>query len=405
MLPTVSLPALRQLSLVVALVVPLSAVPHSLFAQLADTPAPLHVVRAFPNLRLERPIVLTHPGDGTDRIVVASQLGKIHIFGNRSAVTEDDLEVFLDIESKVVYTKEENEEGLLGLAFHPRFKQNGEFFVYYTKKDAPEHTSVVSRFRATKPSSNQADSGYEEELLRIPQPFWNHNGGGLAFGPDGHLYVALGDGGKRDDPFGNGQNTETLLGSILRIDVDNKDPGLNYAIPKDNPFYNKPHARPEIFAYGFRNVWGMSFDSLTGSLWAADVGQDLWEEINIVTNGGNYGWNLREANHRFGKEGADPGPEFVEPVWEYHHDYGKSITGGVVYRGKKTPFLTGMYLYADYISGRVWALQYDEKKKQFLANYAIKSESMPYISFGVDIHNEPYITDSFGQIWTIAPSH
>jgi quinoprotein glucose dehydrogenase len=320
-------------------------------------------------------------------------------------VTEENLKLFCDLEPQVVYTKEENEEGLLGLAFHPKFRENGEFFVYYTKKDAPPHTSVVSRFRTSKESPDTADPATEEELMRIPQPFWNHNGGGLAFGPDGYLYIALGDGGKRDDPFGHGQNLETLLGSILRIDVNKKDPGRNYAIPRDNPFVNRAKAAPEIYAYGFRNVWGMSFDKVTGSLWAADVGQDLWEEIDIVVKGGNYGWNLREAAHKFGKNGSEPDENLIDPVWEYHHDVGKSITGGVVYRGKKTPYFVGCYFYADYITGRVWALKYDEQQRQFIANYSLKSDLMPYIAFGTDIHDEIYLTDAFGQIWMIAPAN
>lgn len=374
-------------------------------AQLADTPSRYQVVRAFPNLRLNRPIVLTHPGDGTDRLVVASQLGKIQIMPNKQDVTEENLKLFCDLESQLVYTKEENEEGLLGLAFHPKFRENGEFFVHYTRKDAPPHTSVVSRFRTSKESPDTADPATEEELIRIPQPFWNHNGGGLAFGPDGYLYIALGDGGKRDDPFGNGQNLETLLGSILRIDVNRKDAGKNYAIPRDNPFVNRTKAAPEIYAYGFRNVWGMSFDKVTGSLWVADVGQDLWEEIDIVTKGGNYGWNLREAAHKFGKKGSEPDENLIDPVWEYHHEVGKSITGGVVYRGKKTPFFVGCYFYADYITGRVWALKYDEQQRQFIANYSLKADLMPYIAFGTDMHDEVYLTDAFGQFWMIAPAN
>ncbi len=288
---------------------------------------------------------------------------------------------------------------MLGVAFHPQFKQNGQFFLYYTTRKAP-HTSVVSRFRTLAGDPTKADPQSEEELLRIPQPYWNHNGGGLAFGPDGHLYIALGDGGFKDDPHGNGQNLETLLGSILRIDVNRKDPGRNYAIPPDNPFVGRPKAQPEIFAYGFRNVWGMSFDPATGVLWAADVGQDLWEEIDLVVKGGNYGWKLREGFHKF-KDGADPRPDLIEPIWEYHHDIGKSITGGVVYRGKKWPELVGCYLYADYVTNKVWALRYDPQQRKVVANYSLQDAKMPIISFGVDGEGEVYLTDSFGQLWTI----
>ena len=245
---------------------------------------------AFPNLRIARPIVVTHAGDGSNRIFVASQLGSVHVFDKNSEVEEAD--VFFDHEEQVTYKDKENEEGLLGFAMHPNYKENGEFFLFYTTSDA-EHTGRES-ISVSKDDPNKADSTYEEELIRIPQPFWNHNGGTLAFGPDGYLYIALGDGGKGGDPLKNGQNLSTLNGSILRIDVDNKDEGKNYAIPKSNPFIKTKDAKPEIYAYGFRNVWRLSFDRVTGTFYAADVGQKLWEEINIVKRGGNYGWNLRE---------------------------------------------------------------------------------------------------------------
>ncbi len=366
---------------------------------LPDTPTSLKQVRAFPNLRFRRPIVLTHAPDGSDRVFVASQLGAIQMFPNDPDVKETQVSTFIDLEDRVIYKDKENEEGLLGLVFHPKFKENGQFFVYYTTRSAP-HTSVVSRFRTVPGDLTKGDPASEEELLRIPQPYWNHNGGGLAIGPDGYLYIALGDGGFKDDPHGHGQNLETLLGSILRIDVNRKDAGKNYAIPADNPFRETPKAQPEIYAYGFRNVWGMAFDSATGLLWAADVGQDLWEEIDIVVKGGNYGWKLREATHKF-KDGSDARPDLVEPVWEYHHDIGKSITGGFVYRGKNLPDLVGCYLYADYVSGKVWALKLDEKTRKPIANYAIQDTKMPIIAFGADSRGEAYLTDSFGQIWTI----
>ena len=170
--------------------------------------------------------------------------------------------------------------------------------------------------------------------MRIKQPFWNHNGGTMVFGPDGYLYIGLGDGGAFNDPQMNGQNVQTLLGSILRIDVDHKDEKLNYAIPHDNPFVGEARfAREEVYAYGLRNVWRISFDRENGQLWAADVGQDTWEEINLIRKGGNYGWNLREGRHKFGPAGSEPRADLIEPIWEYHHDIGKSITGGNVYRG------------------------------------------------------------------------
>ncbi|MBC8357254.1 MAG: PQQ-dependent sugar dehydrogenase [Planctomycetes bacterium] len=370
-------------------------------AEVDESALSLKVDRAFPSLRLRRPVVITNAGDGSNRMFFATQQGVIHVIPNDSSVEKT--ATFLDIESQVVYNDKENEEGMLGLAFHPAYEQNGEFFVYYTTTDAP-HTSVVSRFRVSKHNPNQADPESEEELLRVKQPYWNHNGGALAFGPGGYLYIALGDGGSGNDPHGNGQNLETLLASILRINVDRKDEGKNYSIPKDNPFVRRERARSEIWAYGLRNVWGMSFDRETGQLWAADVGQKLWEEINLITRGGNYGWNLREAKHKFGNNGSEASDELIDPIWEYHHEIGKSITGGSVYRGKKLPDLVGAYLYADYVSGRVWALRYDQAQKKVVANHSIPAKSMPICAFGEDEQGEIYFTDSFGFIYQLAPS-
>lgn len=362
--------------------------------QLDESPLAIETERAFPELTFERPIVLTHGGDGTNRVYVASQLGRVFVFPNDQEAAK--AEVFLDIHDRVQYKDSENEEGFLGMAFHPRFKQNGELFVYYTTTDAP-HTSVISRFRRDK--GKQIDPSSEEELLRIPQPFWNHNGGTLAFGPDGMLYIGLGDGGRANDPFGHGQNLKTLLGAILRIDVDHHDKGKMYAVPKDNPFLDYPHAAPEIWAYGVRNIWRMSFDRETGRLWAADVGQDLWEEIDLIEKGGNYGWNLREGAHPFGIGGVQlPREDIVEPIHEYHHEIGKSITGGYVYRGKRLPALQGAYLYADYVTGKIWALRYDEDRKRTVANHPLTSPNLPVMSFGEDEMGELYFMTPTGSL-------
>ena len=370
------------------------------------SPLPLKVERAFPEIRPRRPVVMTTADDGTDRLFMVTQQGVVQFIPNRQDVTEDDIQVYLDIESKVVYDDRKNEEGLLGLAFHPKYKSNGEFFVYYTTTDEPL-TSVISRFRVSKDDPNKADPNSEEEIMRIKQPFWNHNGGTIAFGTDGYLYIGLGDGGAFNDPQMNGQNVQSLLGSILRIDVDKKDEGKNYSIPKDNPFYGHPRlARGEIFAYGFRNVWRMSFDRKNGALWAADVGQDLWEEINIVLSGGNYGWNLREGNHKFGLVGAEAQDDLIDPIWEYDHEVGKSITGGCVYRGQLLPQLDGYYIYADYVSGKVWGLKYDYDQKRVVANREISTASIeggnvPVITFGQDHQGEVYLSDAFGRIFRI----
>ena len=370
--------------------------------QVKTTLLPIEAKVAFPKLKWTgwqsvsdagkvqelRPIVLTHAGDGSRRIFVALQRGVIHVFPNDQSAVKT--KVFLDLHKKVVYKDKENEEGLLGFCFHPNFKKNGQFFLYYTTTDAP-HTSVVSRFRVFKNHPNVADPDSEEEIFRIKQPFWNHNGGTIVFGPDGYLYIALGDGGSANDPHGNGQNLKTLLGSILRIDVDRQDGRRKYAIPKDNPFVGRKDARAEIYAYGLRNVWRMSFDRKTGMLWAGDVGQKIWEEIDIIVKGGNYGWSVREAFHPFGPKGVGPRPELIDPIWEYHHDVGKSITGGNVYRGKRLKkVLGGAYLYADYVSGKIWALRYNAKKKTVTANRPIPGNKMPVITFGEDQQGDTY---------------
>ena len=367
--------------------------------KLDERPLPITAERAFANLDFVRPIILTHAGDGTNRVFVASQLGKVYVFANDQNVER--AELFFDLEDKVSYKDTQNEEGFLGLAFHPKFKENRELFVYYSTSETPL-MSVISRFKANK-DGTRVDPKTEEEILRIPQPFWNHNGGTIAFGPDGYLYVALGDGGKANDPFGNGQNLKTLLGSILRIDVDHKAEGKNYAIPKDNPFLDYPGAQGEIWAYGVRNIWRMSFDRQTGVCWAADVGQDIWEEIDIIVRGGNYGWNLREAKHPFGAGGLQaPRADIIEPIFEYHHDVGKSITGGFVYRGRRLPELAGAYLYADYVTGKLYALRYDFDQREVTANQPIGGNVLPVLSFGEDETGEVYFMTTQGFIQRFA---
>ncbi|MCC7476415.1 MAG: PQQ-dependent sugar dehydrogenase [Pirellulales bacterium] len=386
-------------------------------AELDERPLNIRIVPAFPSLQWPewlteantgkpkdpRPVLLLGAGDGTNRVFAVSQYGTVHVWPNRADA--DRMQTFLDIRSRVQYDDRTNEEGLLGLAFHPKYKANREFFVCYTAKPTKQypHLSVISRFLASADDPNRADPKSEEVLLRIPQPYWNHNGGTIVFGPDGYLYVGLGDGGKRDDPHGNGQNLKTLLGSILRIDVDHQDPGLAYAIPKDNPFVDRgQNARGEIWACGIRNVWRIAFDRKTGDLWAGEVGQDTWEEIDIITRGGNYGWNLREATHKFGPQGSNPRSDLIEPIWEYHHDVGKSITGGNVYRGKQVSELAGAYLYADYVTGQIWALWYDSKNKQVTANRTILPKGEPVLSFGEDDAGETYFVTQSGGMFKFA---
>lgn len=352
-------------------------------ASLDTKPMPVKVVDAYPNLRVDRPIVLTGAGDGSGRLFIAGQRGKV-FFIDASDQNVERPTLFADLSKRVSYKDRENEEGLLGLAFHPHFKTNGYLFVYYTTRARP-HTSVISRFSAT--DGKKVDLASEIKLLEIQQPFWNHNGGTIVFGPDGYLYIALGDGGKANDPLRSGQDVSTLLGSILRIDVDKTTGEMPYAIPDDNPLVGKANARPEIYASGIRNIWRMAFDRQTGELWAADVGQNDWEEINIIRAGGNYGWNLREAAHPFtlaGGPGSGPRPELIDPVAEYPHTepWGKSITGGAVYRGNKTSILEGYYLYGDYISGRIWALKYNAAKARVTENRPIIWDNLPVFTFG-----------------------
>lgn len=373
-------------------------------ASLNTSPMPVSVVNAYPNLRVSRPIVLTGAGDGSGRLFIASQTGEIYFIKESDSQVEE-ATLFMSLQEAVDYKDRENEEGLLGLAFHPQFSENGKFYVYYSTIERP-HVSIVSQFTTKAGNPNQGDPTSQVELMEIQQPFWNHNGGTLAFGPDGFLYIALGDGGKGNDPLQSGQDTSKLLGSILRIDVNNKADGQNYAIPADNPLVGKSNVWPEIYAWGVRNIWRMAFDPKTGDLWAGDVGQNDWEEISLIVKGGNYGWSLREAAHSFtldGNKGSGPRPDLIDPLVEYPHtdDWGKSITGGAVYRGPSTPILDGYYLYGDYITGRLWALRYDSAQKAVTENRPIAWNQLAIFTFGQTDSGEVLMSTmmSGGQIF------
>jgi glucose/arabinose dehydrogenase len=265
--------------------------------------------------------------------------------------------------------------------------------VYYTAPD-PLRTRL-SRFSVSAQDSNAADPASETVVLEIGQPFANHNGGQIAFGPDGYLYVAVGDGGSGGDPQGNGQNRATLLGKILRIDVAQ----IPYAIPADNPFAgNTQGHREEIFAYGLRNPWRFSFDSVTGWLWAGDVGQSRYEEIDIIENGKNYGWNIMEANHCYNASQCNT-DGLTLPLWEYGHDVGQSVTGGSVYRGAKIPELAGAYIYGDYVTGVIWSLRGGGQGAA--SNEVIADTDLNIASFGVDKDNEIYICAFDGKVYTL----
>lgn len=248
-----------------------------------------------------------------------------------------------------------NEDGLLGLAVHPDFDHNGEIVVNYTAGSGDGSRSVVSRF-TSRDGGLSFDPDGEDPILEVSQPYVNHNGGHVLFGPDGHLYVGFGDGGSAGDPDDNGQNPHALLGKMLRLDVDG---GTPYAIPADNPYADGVDGAPEVYALGLRNPWRYSFDRESGALWVGDVGQDTWEEVDVVERGGNYGWNVKEGAHCYPRGEDCPGP-YLDPVAEYSHAEGDSITGGVVYRGSAIPELVGTYLYADAYQGKVWGLFFDE---------------------------------------------
>ncbi|MGH7455580.1 MAG: PQQ-dependent sugar dehydrogenase, partial [bacterium] len=302
---------------------------------LAVTPthsqAQLQLQNAFPNLTFSSPVDLQHPGDGTDRIFVVEQAGIIRVFEN--AATATSARTFLDIRPKVDFN---GEKGLLGLAFHPNYQTNGYFYVNYVAS-SPRRT-IIARYRVSATDPNQAVADSESVILTFNQPFDNHNGGQITFGDDGYLYIATGDGGSAGDPQGNGQSLQTLLGKILRIDVDTAAGGRNYGIPGDNPFAgNTAGNREEIYAYGLRNPWRMSFDRTTGWLWAADVGQGRFEEIDLITNGGNYGWKIMEGNSCFSPSTGCNMTSLINPIWDYGRSLGASVTGGYVYRGAKVP--------------------------------------------------------------------
>jgi glucose/arabinose dehydrogenase len=371
-------------------------------------PLPLSMKVAFPDVHWPgwkspeetgvadqfRPILVTHAGDASNRVFIPTQQGTIYVLPNDQRATT--ASVLLDLTQKVSYRDKQNEEGFLGLAFHPKYRENGQFFVYYTNQSRPRQ-NILARYHVSKDDPNKADPASEEVLITFDKPFWNHDGGTLVFGPDGYLYIAVGDGGLMNDPYKNGQNLSKLLGKLLRIDVDHKQGDLPYAVPSDNPFVGVKDARPEIWAYGLRNVWRFAFDNDT--LWAADVGQDAYEEIDLIVKGGNYGWNIREGLHPFVAKGrktpANPSKaaNAIDPIWEYDHNVGKSIIGGPVYRGKKIPELQGAYIYADYVTGKLWALRYDFDQKRVTANRPIPDSANPAVmSFGVDAEGEVYFT-------------
>jgi glucose/arabinose dehydrogenase len=355
-------------------------------ASAGDTSAPKIALKPISDA-LDRPVYVTHAGDDSGRLFVVEKAGRIVIVRDGQPAAKP----FLDISDRVGSSG--SEQGLLSVAFHPQFRENGRLFVDYTDRNGD---TVISRFQG---NGDSADPNSEAVLLQIDQPYPNHNGGLVLFGPDGYLYVGMGDGGSGGDPQGNGQNRNSLLGKLLRLDVDNGDP---YAIPPDNPWPSGDEARPEVWAYGLRNPWRFSFDRTTGDLYIADVGQGQYEEIDVQPAGSqggeNYGWNIMEGQHCF-RGGACDGEGMVAPIAEYDHSLGCSITGGYIYRGAAFPRIQGLYIYGDYCSGRVWALnpaaQTNGEPRELLQS------NLRISSFGEDQAGELYLTDLNGGLYQV----
>lgn len=351
--------------------------------------APVRVERAFANLSFQSPLWLQREPGG-DRWFVIEQAGLVRTFVGESA---SESEVVLDIRGRV---ESGGERGLLGIAFHPDWASGEKtLFLSYTGNDGGL-TSFVSSFESTDDGAT-FDASSEDRLISASQPYGNHNGGQIAFGPDRMLYIAWGDGGSGGDPEGNGQNTETLLGAMLRIDPLGGDP---YAIPQDNPFVDGG-GRPEIYAWGLRNPWRFSFDRATGELWAGDVGQNAYEEISVIERGGNYGWADKEGFECFDANPCEEGP-WLDPVYQYPHSEGQSVTGGYVYRGTAIPNLRGRYVFGDFRSGRIWALGYDENGDATAE--LINDTDLAIASFAEAPDGELYVIHYGGQIHQLLPA-
>ena len=349
-------------------------------------PGTIDVVQAFPNLAFSNPLYLTHAGDGSNRLFVVEQAGRIRVFANASGTSV--ARTFLDIVPRV---RSGGERGLLGLAFHPDYETNGFFYVYYSASGGTgDHRSIVARYSVSAGDPDAADPNSETVLLTFDQPVGHRNGGMLGCGPVGELDIATGDGGSGGDPQRNAQNLSNLLGKILRLNPDG-------TVPADNPFTGQAGARGEIWAYGLRNPWRFSFDRDTGDLWCADVGQNNIEEVDRIVRGGNYGWRLFEGNNTFNNPSGTTPPDYVAPAATYDRSLGQSITGGYVYRGNAVPSLRGLYLYADFVSGRIWALLHDGQ--QVVSNLELLDTSLSLPSFGEDESGEVYLCSFNGRIY------
>ncbi len=353
---------------------------------------------AFSNLSFTRPVYLTSARDGTTWLYVVEQGGRIFVFPNDDSVQTANVFIDLSAGAGGPVSRATNEEGLLGLCFDPDYANNGYFYVHYSA--ANPRRSVIARYTATFPAQGapSAAAGTFHEILTVPQPDWNHNAGMLEFGPDGMLYIGFGDGGSGGDPWGpigNGQNTQTLLGSLLRIDVRQSTPQQRYTIPSDNPFTSDAGVLDEIWAYGLRNPWRFSFDRATGELLLGDVGQGAREEVSLVREGENLGWRIREGARDFNVPAGGVPADLREPIIDYERSLGTTVVGGYVYRGQDVPSLRGVYVYGDYGSGRIWGLTHDDGVLG--TNLQIQSLSQ-LSSFGEDERGELYAVSLGGTI-------
>jgi glucose/arabinose dehydrogenase len=357
-------------------------------------PTPALKLTAFVS-GLANPVDLEIADDNSARMFVVEQAGDIRIISNGAVLPTS----FLDISA--IVSPGLGELGLLGITFHPHFASDPRFYLNYTRTIAGNVETVIAEYRVSAGDPNLADAGSERVLLTVAQPFSNHKAGQLAFGNDGYLYFGLGDGGSGGDPNGNGQNTHALLGKMLRIDVDHTGTSTPYAIPPDNPFANGVAGSPEIFAYGFRNPWRFSFDRPTGRLFVADVGQNLYEEIDLVENGKNYGWNTMEGNHCYNPSSNCDMTGLTLPILEYDHSGGSSaVIGGYVYHGS-IPGLAGTYIYGDLSGGKIWGLT--ENADHTWTRADLITAAMTLTSMGQDASGELYVVDYSGAISKIVP--
>lgn len=349
-------------------------------------------------IQFENPLGLTKAPGFDGYIFVLEQRGKIFCMSDKEGAT--DKKLFLNLQS--IVSQEGSETGLLGLAFHPKFAQNGRFFVSYTAGAGKELKSYISEFQANKNRISSIQQPKPKIIISVNQPYTNHNGGAVCFGPDGYLYFSWGDGGAGGDPMDNAQNLQSFLGKILRIDVDHTQPGNAYSIPLSNPFVKQKNALPEIFAYGLRNVWQMHFDLKTNNLWAGDVGQNAHEEIDIIEAGKNYGWKVKEGNATYAPDHPNKNAPLKSPAYSYPQtDGNQSVTGGFVYHGNHKPW-KNQYVFGDFMSGRIWRFSQQEKKAFLILDNQTSRISLS--CFGLNRKGEILICDyGKGQIFQLIP--